>query len=275
MSLRCREAVGSTTDPDSRRSTSGERRTEAADDSAATRDRMVDVAGAATVVSACATRDGERAAPRRRARDHAVATAAAGRAQRDTDRDGLSDGDEVRRYHTDPRKRDTDRDGLSDGDEVRRYHTNPRRPDTDHDGLTDSAEVGRYRTDPRKRDTDRDGLTTATRSAATTRTRANGTPMATSTATEPRFARAQTPATPAAVPVSPREDNTGVPRRDGVVGVHGPVEDHDAEHGDRREDDRLHRGVGARSRDPQLEDLVRRLLRGRESTRAPTPARRC
>ena len=28
-------------------------------------------------------------------------------------------------YHTDPRGRDTDGDGVSDGDEVRKYHTNP------------------------------------------------------------------------------------------------------------------------------------------------------
>ena len=78
---------------------------------------------------------------------------------RDTDGDGLTDDSEVRLYHTDPRKRDTDRDGLTDSAEVRRYHTDPRKADTDRDGLTDSAEVRRYHTDPRKRDTDRDGLT--------------------------------------------------------------------------------------------------------------------
>src|SRR5262245_56997962 len=59
----------------------------------------------------------------------ATASAAASPDSRraDTDRDGLSDRAEVRRYHTDPRRRDTDRDGLRDGAEVRRYHTDPRR----------------------------------------------------------------------------------------------------------------------------------------------------
>jgi hypothetical protein len=78
---------------------------------------------------------------------------------RDTDGDGLADDLEVLRYRTDARERDTDRDGLTDSAEIRRYHTDPRKPDTDRDGLTDSAEIRRYHTDPRKRDTDRDGLT--------------------------------------------------------------------------------------------------------------------
>ena len=43
----------------------------------------------------------------------------------DTDRDGISDGDEVNVYHTDPFKFDTDGDGFSDGDEVNVYHTDP------------------------------------------------------------------------------------------------------------------------------------------------------
>ena len=77
---------------------------------------------------------------------------------RDTDRDGLSDGAELRRYHTDPRRRDTDRDNLDDGAEVRRYHTDPLKRDTDGDGLSDGAEVTRYKTSPRKPDTDGDGL---------------------------------------------------------------------------------------------------------------------
>ena len=54
----------------------------------------------------------------------------------------------MRRYHTDPRKRDTDRDGLTDGDEVRRYHTNPLERDSDGDGYGDRAQV-RESTDPR------------------------------------------------------------------------------------------------------------------------------
>ena len=50
------------------------------------------------------------------------------------------------------------------------------------------------------------------------------------------------------------------PGRDVADGVHGPVDDLDAEHGDRREGDGMHPGDGAGSRDPQLEDLLRRRL---------------
>ncbi len=77
----------------------------------------------------------------------------------DTDGDGLSDGDEVMKYHTDPLKADTDGDGLSDGDEVMKYHTDPLKADTDGDGLSDGDEVLKYHTDPLKADTDGDGLT--------------------------------------------------------------------------------------------------------------------
>lgn len=76
----------------------------------------------------------------------------------DSDGDGLSDGDEVMKYHTDPLKADTDGDGLSDGDEVTTYHTDPLKADTDGDGLTDGDEVMKYHTDPLKADTDGDGL---------------------------------------------------------------------------------------------------------------------
>jgi len=76
----------------------------------------------------------------------------------DTDGDGLTDGDEVNKYHTDSNRYDTDGDGLSDGDEVLKYHTDPLKPDTDGDGLTDGDEVLRYHTDPLKMDTDGDGL---------------------------------------------------------------------------------------------------------------------
>jgi len=77
----------------------------------------------------------------------------------DTDGDGLSDGDEVLKYHTDPLKADTDGDGLKDGDEVMKYHTDPLNKDTDGDGLNDGDEVLKYTTDPLKTDTDGDGLT--------------------------------------------------------------------------------------------------------------------
>jgi outer membrane protein OmpA-like peptidoglycan-associated protein len=99
----------------------------------------------------------------------------------DTDGDGLSDGDEVNKYHTNPlkvdsdndnlpdkdeiivyktnpNKTDTDGDGLSDGDEVLKYNTNPLKTDTDGDGLSDGDEVLKYKTDPLKVDTDGDGL---------------------------------------------------------------------------------------------------------------------
>ena len=87
------------------------------------------------------------------------ADGSSGKEAADTDRDGLSDDAEVRRYRTDPRLRDTDRDGLTDDVEVRTYRTDPLKRDTDRDTLSDSAEIRRYHTDPRKRDTDRDGLT--------------------------------------------------------------------------------------------------------------------
>ena len=77
---------------------------------------------------------------------------------RDTDGDGLSDGDEVLKYHTDPLKKDSDGDGLNDYDEVMVYHTDPNKPDTDGDGLNDGDEVMKYKTDPLKVDTDGDGL---------------------------------------------------------------------------------------------------------------------
>ena len=78
-------------------------------------------------------------------------------ATKDPDRDRLSNRREFK-LRTDPRRRDTDRDGLGDRIEVRRYKTNPRRRDTDRDGLRDRAEIRRYKTNPRKRDTDGDGV---------------------------------------------------------------------------------------------------------------------
>jgi hypothetical protein len=75
----------------------------------------------------------------------------------DPDHDGLANRREYRR-HTNPRRRDTDRDGLRDGTEVKRYHTNPRKRDTDGDGLNDRVEIKRHHTNPRKRDTDGDGV---------------------------------------------------------------------------------------------------------------------
>ena len=58
----------------------------------------------------------------------------------DTDEDGLYDQRELE-LGTDPRNKDTDDDGLSDGDEVLKYGTNPLDRDTDKDGFIDGKEV--------------------------------------------------------------------------------------------------------------------------------------
>lgn len=100
----------------------------------------------------------------------------------DTDGDGLSDGDELKKYYADPSEKDTDEDGLSDGDEVRNLlnpngkgdldtdgddlsdkqevanKTDINKMDTDLDGLSDHEEVDTYKTDPLKPDTDNDGF---------------------------------------------------------------------------------------------------------------------
>lgn len=77
---------------------------------------------------------------------------------RDTDRDGLSDFDELRTYKTNPLVADTDGDGLNDFVEVMNHKTDPTKADTDGDGLNDGAEVNTHRTNPLVADTDGDGL---------------------------------------------------------------------------------------------------------------------
>ena len=77
----------------------------------------------------------------------------------DSDNDGLTDGQEVSVYNTDPTLRDTDGDGLSDGEEILSHGTNPGLRDTDGDGISDYDEVNFHGTDPTNADTDRDGLT--------------------------------------------------------------------------------------------------------------------
>ncbi|ELZ94502.1 hypothetical protein C440_09998 [Haloferax mucosum ATCC BAA-1512] len=76
----------------------------------------------------------------------------------DTDTDGLTDGDEVNRYETDPVDTDTDGDELADGVEANELESNPTAKDTDSDGLDDGAEVTTYGTDPTVGDTDGDSL---------------------------------------------------------------------------------------------------------------------
>lgn len=101
----------------------------------------------------------------------------------DSDRDFLSDGDELHKYYTGPSNQDSDDDGVSDGDEVLRNHTDPnynptrdpdkdglespyeidagldpQNPDSDRDGLNDGDEVDKYKTGPLNQDTDNDGI---------------------------------------------------------------------------------------------------------------------
>jgi hypothetical protein len=59
----------------------------------------------------------------------------------DTDKDGLSDWDEISLYKIDPNLADADGDGLRDGDEVKLYQTDPTKADTDGDGIPDGVEV--------------------------------------------------------------------------------------------------------------------------------------
>lgn len=59
--------------------------------------------------------------------------------EEDTDVDGLTDGDEVKIYHSDPLKADTDGDTLIDGDDVA-LGFDPTLPDTDFNGILDCDE---------------------------------------------------------------------------------------------------------------------------------------
>lgn len=74
----------------------------------------------------------------------------------DADMDGLSDEEEMK-LGTDSQKNDTDGDTLNDGDEVKKYKTNPLIADSDADGLDDNLEVQKYLSDPLNPDSDGDG----------------------------------------------------------------------------------------------------------------------
>jgi serine/threonine protein kinase len=78
-------------------------------------------------------------------------------AQGDNDGDGLSNQKETE-LQTDPNNRDTDGDGLTDGQEVNQYGTDPRNIDSDSDSLVDGQEVNVAHTQPKNPDTDGDGI---------------------------------------------------------------------------------------------------------------------
>lgn len=58
----------------------------------------------------------------------------------DPDKDGLTNLDEYN-YQADPLISDTDKDGLSDGNEVYVYFTDPNKADSDNDSTKDGAEI--------------------------------------------------------------------------------------------------------------------------------------
>jgi hypothetical protein len=112
---------------------------------------------AAPAVAGAAKRDRDHdGLPDRWEKRHHLSTST-GSAKFDPDHDGLKNGGEYR-HRTKPHHKDTDRDRLRDGVEVKRYRTNPRRKDTDGDGLRDRAEIKRWKTNPRRADTDGDGF---------------------------------------------------------------------------------------------------------------------
>ncbi|MBD3192022.1 MAG: hypothetical protein GF308_15350 [Candidatus Heimdallarchaeota archaeon] len=82
--------------------------------------------------------------------------------ERDSDQDGLEDGEEYWTYGTHPGIADYDQDELNDYEEIILYKTNPNNNDTDGDGLLDGYEV-RFKLDPNDatdatKDSDGDGL---------------------------------------------------------------------------------------------------------------------
>ncbi|MDK8501552.1 VWA domain-containing protein [Aerococcus sp. UMB1112A] len=62
-------------------------------------------------------------------------------ASEDSDKDGLTNIEEVETYQTNPGFDDSDYDGLKDGEEVKIHHTDPFKVDTDGDGASDGWEV--------------------------------------------------------------------------------------------------------------------------------------
>lgn len=85
--------------------------------------------------------------------------------KKDTDKDGLSDYEEIYKYKTIPVIADTDGDTLPDGYEIFESKTDPNKVDTDNDGFPDDIELKIYKNyaDPNDpelpKDTDDDGYT--------------------------------------------------------------------------------------------------------------------
>ncbi len=75
----------------------------------------------------------------------------------DDDGDGLTNGDELCIYFTNPDSLDSDSDGLHDDVEIL-IGSNPNTNDSDHDGLMDWDELFLYGTTPTLEDTDSDGI---------------------------------------------------------------------------------------------------------------------
>ena len=86
---------------------------------------------------------------------------------KDTDKDGLEDGEEVNNYGTNATKADTDGDGLRDRQEIS-IGSNPTQEDTDADGLSDKREY-ELGTNVSNADTDGDGLTDVSEVNGTTK----------------------------------------------------------------------------------------------------------
>jgi serine/threonine protein kinase len=118
----------------------------------------------------------------------------------DDDRDSLSNGQEIE-LKTFPDNRDTDADGLDDGQEVNKYHSNPLLSDTDGDGLKDGDETAKG-LDPLKVDSDNDGVPDNLDSAPAF------TPTSASTLTfTPTNTATNTPTTPQPVTPTPYVNN--------------------------------------------------------------------
>ncbi len=122
----------------------------------------------------------------------------------DNDRDRLSNEQELS-LNTLPDKRDTDEDGLDDGEEALDRNTDPLRPDSDGDGLKDGEEVSRG-LDPLNSDTDGDGIEDAVDPEPGLA--ATGTPTSTPTDTP---IPTDTPPSPATDTPSPATDTPPAP----------------------------------------------------------------